>query len=130
MCHPDQVAQQFNDYFTSIAKEIKTKIRQSKYHFTDYLKEPNLKDFSLRPCTPESLQSIIDGLNSNKSSGPNSIPTAILKLIKESISIPLSKLINYCFDKGIFPQILKEAKVIPVFKSGSREECSNYFTTI
>ena len=57
---------------------------------------------------------------------PNSIPTKILHLIKDKISIPLSELINKSFATGCFPNICKTAKVIPIFKTESRLLCNNY----
>ena len=39
---------------------------------------------------------------------------------------PLAKLINRSFHNGVFPNILKIAEVIPIFKSESRVACNNY----
>ena len=39
---------------------------------------------------------------------------------------PLAELINKSFQSGIFPDIFKIAKVIPIFKSESRVLCNNY----
>ena len=82
----------------------------------------------MTPTTPEEISDLIQTLSSNKSTGPNSIPTSILKKIKNEISIPLSAIINNSFENGIFPNLLKSAQVIPVFKNGSRLSCSNYKT--
>ena len=49
-----------------------------------------------------------------------------MKKIKNEISIPLSAIINNSFENGIFPNLLKYAQVIPVFKNGSRLSCINY----
>ena len=49
-----------------------------------------------------------------------------MKDIKKTISKPLSHLINLSFNSGTFPSILKIAKVIPVFKNGSRLNVDNY----
>ena len=76
--------------------------------------------------TPEEISDLRQTLSLNKSTGPNSIPTSILKKIKNEISISLSAIINNSFGKGIFPNLLKSAQVIPVFKSGSRLSCNNY----
>ena len=65
-------------------------------------------------------------LQVNKSPGRNSIPTKILKLSKDTLSRPLSELINKSFLSGIFPHVFKIAKVVPVFKAESRVLCSNY----
>ena len=70
---------------------------------------------------------IIDSLQNNKATGPHSIPTVILKLIKQNISFPLKEIINMSFATGIYPDKLKIAKVIPVFKNkGDNLELSNY----
>ena len=58
--------------------------------------------------------------------GPNSIPVTILKEIKKEISELMSTLINLSFDTGDFPNCLKLAKVIPVYKKGDQQECNNY----
>ena len=43
-----------------------------------------------------------------------------------SYIINIIKYFQWSFDLGIFPQALKTAKVIPIFKSGSREILGNY----
>ena len=53
-------------------------------------------------------------MKTNRASGPNSIPTNILKLFKKKISKPLSDMINMSFNQGAFPNILKIANVIPI----------------
>jgi hypothetical protein len=80
----------------------------------------------LSPITPEEISKSILSLSSNKSSGPNSIPIKILKLLHQDISIPLSDIFNLSFIKSHFPSTLKLSKVIPVFKKGSPLESSNY----
>ena len=68
----------------------------------------------MTPITPEDISDLMQTLSSNKSTEPNSIPTSILKEINNS------------FENGIFPNLLKSAQVIPVFKNGSRLSCNNY----
>ena len=61
-----------------------------------------------------------------KSSGPNSIPIKLLKVLDLQISNNLSILINESFEIGIFPEKLKIAKVIPIFKKGLASRKSNF----
>ena len=68
----------------------------------------------------------ISDLNIRISTGPSSIPTKVMKQIKDVISAPLAKLINTSLRNGLFPNILKIAEVIPIFKSESRDACNNY----
>jgi len=81
----------------------------------------------LLPTTPDEVVKIISSFSASKSSGPNSIPVRILKLLKHDISNPITTLINKSFEEGIFPSALKVSKVVPVFKNkGSPLEVSNY----
>ena len=70
--------------------------------------------------------SIISSLNSNKASSPNSIPYRILFLLKNEISNQLADLFNLSFKTGVFPSVLKTAKVIAIFKKDSKLDYSNY----
>ena len=47
-------------------------------------------------------------------------------LLKQDISKQLADLFNLSFSSGSFPSILKTAKVVPVFKKGSKLDYCNY----
>ena len=38
----------------------------------------------------------------------------------------LTNIFNACISTGYFPKVLKIAEVVPIFKKGERELCSNY----
>ena len=124
--NPEIVANSFNSYFSSVADKIRSKIPESNKHFTSFLKHPNLNSIFLSPVTPEEVQKIIHSMPLSKSSGPNSIPIKILKLVCKEISYPLTELVNLSFSTGQFPSALKLSKVIPIFKKGSPLQTSNY----
>ena len=65
-------------------------------------------------------------LKSSKSSGPNSIAVKRIKILDLSICTDRTALVNESFMTGIFPDKLKIAKVIPVFKKGLPTNKSNY----
>ena len=65
-------------------------------------------------------------MDSNKSLGPNSIPTYIMKLCNIFFSSCLLKVVNLSFATGIFPDLCKIAKVVPIFKKEDPLKCSNY----
>ena len=75
---------------------------------------------------------VISSFLESKSTSPYSIPVRILKSLKHEVLIPISKLINQSFESGIFPNLLKTSKVVPVFKKkvlllrSSYVEVSNY----
>ena len=49
-----------------------------------------------------------------------------IKSVAVSIARYLSKLINTCFQEGIFPDSLKIASVIPLHKEGEKNEPTNF----
>ena len=123
---PVNIAIQFNRYFTSVANNITQKIPRIPRSPLSYLTSPNPESFFIFPCTSDEVTGVIKSLKNGKSSGPNSIPIKLLKILDPLISIALSVLINESFETGIFPDNLKIAKVIPVFKKGLTTKKSNY----
>ena len=119
-----EISNIFNNYFASIAEKVN--INYSHKHFFDFLKDKNQNSFFLSPTNKYEIQNVISSLNSNKSVGPNSIPTRILKLLKNDISTQLADIFNISFSTGVFPTILKVVKVVPVHKKYSKLGCSNY----
>ena len=74
----------------------------------------------------EEIYKIILSHNTNKSSGPSRIPTKVLHLLQDEISNHLATICNLSFSTGIFPAILRTAKVIPIHKKNSKLEEPNY----
>ena len=54
----------------------------AKRNFSDSLKNPNAESLFMTQTTPEEIPELIQTLSSNKSTGPNSILTSVLKKIK------------------------------------------------
>ena len=78
--------------------------------------------YFLQSTDKEEIANFISSLNSNKASGPN----RILFLLKNEISKQLADLFNLSFLTGVFPSVLKTAKVLPVLKKDSKLDYSNY----
>ena len=117
IANPKNIAEHFNKFFIKIDTNIQNKISPTKKYYTDYLLNPSKETSLITPTTDDEISHIISGLNIRKSTGPNSLPTKAMKQIKDVISAPLAKLTNRSFHNGAFPNILKIAKVIPIFKS-------------
>ena len=99
---PFVISNYFNKFFTTIAKKIESKIVQTDKKYSDFLDNPLEKTFFLTPTEPNEVQSLIKTLNLKKATGPNSIPTKLLKVFDKTISVPLANLINLSFEKGVF----------------------------
>ena len=123
---PDKIANNFNNYFLNVANKITSNIPRNPNSALRHLNAPNNNSFFISPTVPNEVSSIIQSLKKNKSSGPNGIPVKLLKILDPLISVQLSLIINDSFQKGIFPEKLKIAKVIPIFKKGDTSKNSNY----
>ena len=123
---PSKIAEGFNTYFSTIAEKLQHEIHFEENNFTKYLNTPLNHNFLL-PVDPNQVIFIIDSLENSKATGPHSIPTEIFKIIKFNICLPLKELINMSFATGVYPDKLKIAKVIPIFKNkGDQLLVSNY----
>ena len=113
----------FNKKIVSMGPKINEKLAQGKLHYSDYLKDIRINNtFFLRPTTYKETSDILH-LDLNKSIGPNSLSTFIVKLCTEFFSIYLTKILNISFTTGIFPDLCKLAKVIPIFKKDGPLDC-------
>ena len=68
----------------------------------------------------------IDSLKRKNSSGHDNITSATLKDIKNTICIPLTNIFNKSLETGTVPDLLKLAKIIPIYKSKNKELLNNY----
>ena len=64
--------------------------------------------------TKNQIPLIISSLDSTKSVVSNSIPTKILKLLKNDVACQLVDIFNMSFTSSFFPSALKLANVVPV----------------
>ena len=87
---PQIIANTFNNYFSSVAEDIRAEIPRNPRSFSTYLKNPNPHNLFLSPVTKDEVKCCILSLDSTKASGPYSIPPNILSAINDIISDPLA----------------------------------------
>ena len=80
----------------------------------------------INPICSDDVLREIDLLDNNKCNDTYDIPIRIIKLSKSVVAPILSELFNRCIIHGTFPTILKNAKVIPIYKDGEKHSPSNY----
>ena len=120
------MANTFNDFFSNIGNSIEQKIPKSQRCFSSYLNTPINNNFNLQPCNEIEIRNIISRLGSNKASGPNSIPTNLLKEFSEFLVHPLKIIINKSLTEGTFPSLFKVAQICPIYKKSDKSKCVNY----
>ena len=111
-----EIANTFNDYFSSVAHKIQVSINFSLRKYDFYLNEISQETLLLSPTDNLEVADLIQALKINKSEGPNGIPTKVLHILKNEISPLLADLFNLSFSTGTVPSVLKIGKVIPIHK--------------
>ena len=121
---PAIIVESFNEYFTSIAPSLASNIPQVNINPIRYVMR-NQRTFVYFQCTDDEVASIIRNLK-NKKCGTSELPVSILKIITDLISPALSHLINHSVSSRTFPNLLKIARIVPIYKSGSKTNIKNY----
>ena len=131
-----QNANTFNTHFSRLGAKVQQKIPIERGSYKDYLYKKNKNGkyyvnneghvFFLSPTDPKEVSDMIDNLDDKKSPGPKGIPIFLLKRFKDFFSFWLSKLINLSFETGVFPDVLKFAKITPLHKKESKLDFHNY----
>ena len=126
------IANKFNEYFVSVAKNLNENLLDNTISTNNIPPPPSFESFFsksckstifLEDCTTQEIDDIINDLNNGKSSA---IPIVVINATSNIISPILSVLYNDCMRTGNFPDILKIAKITPIYKKGNRDYLENY----
>ena len=123
---PSKMSNIFNDFYVNVADGITKSIPLIPKSPLEYLSNRTGNSLFLTPAPLLEVNDLINILDPSKSVGPNSIPIKFLRIIGYSVSPLLVLLVNQSFQSGIFPDKLKLAKVISLFKKGNTELPANY----
>jgi hypothetical protein len=80
----------------------------------------------LPPTTEEEVVDLIKGLDNKKSTGVDEMPDYIIKKYHSKIKTALTHIINLSLSTGQFPDLMKIAKVKPLYTKGCDTEFGNY----
>jgi hypothetical protein len=124
---PTKIADHFNSFFTSIGKKISNNVQNVTVQPEDYINYGrDIPEMALGNTTPEHILKIISKFKQKPSCDIHGVSTKMIKFIGPVIAKPLAHIFNLSLMSGTFPEMLKQCRVIPIFKSGSHLECDNY----
>ena len=123
-------ADNLNKHFSNVSHSI---IKTDKTNLNDleklkcYCDAKNIKTEATIPSmSVHEVYSLLTQLKQTNTRGLDELDSKILKLSAPIISETLTYLYNLCIDKRQFPILLKQAKIIPIHKSGDKSDPSNY----
>lgn len=80
----------------------------------------------LFPVTAADVEQVIMSLPNKKSTGPDMIPINFVKICCTELCQILADLINLSIACGKFPDLLKYATIVPIYKKGNHQDIENY----
>ena len=122
----------FNDFFINSVNDISSSIDRPYISSTELLMQSNIRNLPvtetlvLTEIRPETVLEIVKNFKTSDSVDIYDISCNLVKKIINSIVLPLTHCINKCISEGVFPDILKLSRVVPVYKKGDKDSASSY----
>ena len=118
------IANVLNNYFSNIGNELSKQVPDVNTTFKDYMPDPTEKNAYLKPTNESELGKEIGKLK--KKSVLDIFNLNIIKSVKDQLIPGLVIVFSKSTPEGIFPDILKIAKIIPIFKKNEDYIAGNY----
>ena len=124
--NPAAISENLNAYFANIGKKMAETISEVDTDTNATAPTGVINSFILTPKYPNKINVIIDSFEDSKANRYTNVETKFIKINKSIISPFLCTFINDCLSKGVYPNCLTIAEVIPIFKKSERRGASNY----
>ena len=116
-----------NTAFVNIGPKLAADIDSAhKQPFETYLKNKTTNTFHFEMINNSTTSKVIAHLKPKNSCGIDNLSLKLLKQCSAHITSPLTIIINQSLTSGIFPDDLKIAKVIPIYKKYDEHFFDNY----
>ena len=122
---PASISNAINKYFCNVPSELTSDLPKTDCHASSYVNRKKCT-FHFTKVGEMEVVLLLDSIDCKKSFGFDKIHPFLLFSAALEIFKPLTYIVNLTLERGIFPNSLKIAKVIPIFKQGSRSSCNNY----
>jgi hypothetical protein len=126
LTNPKLINNAFCKYFTEVGSKFAAEIPPPSEPFNKHMPPKSKTSLFMYPTDPEEINKITSSLKPKTSLGHDRISSKLIKLLSNSIKIPLSKIINKSLESGMVPHSWKIAKVIPIHKSKEKTKMNNY----
>ena len=123
-----QIANELGCFFAGIGSKLAAKTPKSNININDYIDKirNNEKSLYLYPTNEIEIKKLIMELPNKASAGHDGISNICLKALGNVICRPLQIIFNKSMMEGIFPNPMKLADVVPLYKSKAKDAPTNY----
>lgn len=121
------ISNKFNEYFTEVSEKLKPVVEHCiNCDCSVSFEDIQSNSFVFDAITSREIYNVILCLKNKNSCTSDGVSSVLLKHIALYVVDVLSFLFNLSVETGCFPQHLKSAEVIPLFKKGNRKKVSDY----
>ena len=121
------IANGFNKYFTEIGPKLAQLTSQPAGRtYMEFLQNPLPPTFKFTNINVAIVSKAIDSLKPKTSYGLDGFSNKLLKKVKTELAPVLTEICNQSIQQGIFPDLLKRAKVLPLYKKNEDFLFCNY----
>ena len=111
------ITEKFCSYFTEVIEDLLPQVHHHRPQQHLKFQTKNCPEtMFIAPVTETELIQVIKGLKNNSSAGFDEIPTFLVKQCLCHFIKPLVHIYNVSFQTGTFPDMMKIAKVKPLYK--------------
>ena len=118
--NPQDIVNGFANYFQQ--SYIHSSVRDPSKWNTDN----NVSSISVPAVNEDLVLQALKTFKNNTTCGPDEIPSFLLRDCATIFAKPLTMLFNLILKTQSFPNIWKQTKIVPVFKSGDKCDITNY----
>ena len=123
--HKSTICKQFNSFFVNIGPTLSRSFDGYIGSPQKYLTNQQISSLFLSPVTNNEIHKILNSLN-DSAPGHDEIRLGPVKSVLQYIDGPFTYICNLSLNQGVFPDILKIANVIPLYKKEDPMIFSNY----
>jgi hypothetical protein len=124
---PEAIAEEFNNFFSSIDSQIASTIPPSTTDPLSYIPDnPNVPQLSLNHTGPSQIIDLLKSFDNKPTPDLDGISKKLLRFVSHEIAVPLARIYNLSISLGVFPDKFKTARIVPVYKTGDISSCDNY----
>ena len=128
---PKKIVNTLNINYVDIPKQIHNNLslkdQQTKeFKYIEQIQRNLFNLLFFSPVTEDEVCNIINNMSNSTANDINYMNPKLAKNFAKELSVPLAYLINNSFETGHFPDLLKIAKIMPIFKQGDKLDPNNY----
>ena len=123
-----EIVNTFGKFYASIGKELAATITPGKHEINHYLKLIPKADQSLvlQEMSVSEIERLINSLPNETNYGHDKVSNTLLKSLCTAISYLLQIIFNQSIYQGVFPDKMKLAEIVPLYKGKEYDLVVNY----